>query len=254
MKREPELRSPSEAAGDEVNKIARRTWVALGVSAGAMAVASALIIITVWPTQNQVDRADKKAEKAGTRADRAQRKAEQTDQKADTANERSKQIVRFLKGDAGRPGLSGGAGKPGAPGRAPSPAEVAQAVRAYCSNNACRGATGSPGTPGVNGTDAPPVTIADLVAAIAAYCDPRGDCRGPAGPRGQDGQNGVQGDPGTSGETGAQGPPGAQGPAGPSPSPEQIAQAAAAYLASQTFQCVPNEDPPGTLTCQIAGP
>lgn len=228
-------------------------WTKLAI--GAVATALVSVLVTLVVVSGQSDTAQEKA----TSADQG---AEQADKKAEEAQDRSKATVRYLQGKRGSPGLSGkpgAAGKPGAPGkagRAPTPAEVGKAVRAYCDVNSCQGPSGPTGG---QGADAPRISVQDLVAAISQYCDSRGGCRGPAG---KDGSDGAKGDPGESvtgpqGETGATGPQGDAGPQGdqgsqgPPPSPEQILDAAAAFLVSSTFECTPQADPPGSFRCQI---
>lgn len=86
--------------------------------------------------------------------------------------------------------------------------EIALAVAAYCSGGTC------------SGTDGRDATTNDVAAAVATYCNRRGDCTGPAG---RPGSNGTDGGDGTDGADGA---PGA---AGPPPSDAQVAAAVAAY-------------------------
>lgn len=73
-----------------------------------------------------------------------------------------------------------------------TPAQVVAAVVSYCSAaNGCRGPTGADGTPGQNATDA---QVAD---AVTAYCSQSSNpCQGPAGATGAQGIQGVPGDPG----------------------------------------------------------
>lgn len=75
---------------------------------------------------------------------------------------------------------------------------------------------GPQGIPGVPGPVGPPPSFAEVVAALAQYCQ-GGRCRGPAGPAGEDGAPGPRGFAGDDGATGPQGPPGQSvtGPPGP---------------------------------------
>lgn len=112
-------------------------------------------------------------------------------------------------------------GKQGDPGPPPSAEQIAIAVEAFCRDNPaeCKGNDGKPGT------NAKDVTPEQVIAAIATYCDPRGQCKGDTGPGPDDAQilagvaaycaNGAcKGD---------------RGDAGPGPTEEQIAAAVAAY-------------------------
>ena len=80
-----------------------------------------------------------------------------------------------------------------------TPADVSQAVVAYCALRTC---VGSPGQPGASGAEGP-----------TGPQGPQGSqgATGPQGPAGPQGQPGAQG---PTGADGAQGPPGGQGPAG----------------------------------------
>lgn len=72
------------------------------------------------------------------------------------------------------------------------------------------GTAGANGTDGANGADAPPVTDAQLAAALTNLCG--GTCRGADGATGADGAKGADGTDGTNGTDGAVGPQGPQGP------------------------------------------
>lgn len=104
------------------------------------------------------------------------------------------------KGDRGEPGPAGPQGNPGQPGPPPSDAQVAQAVRLYCSGGRCVG---------------PGVSQAEVATAVARYCDARGECRGPEGQQGSEGSTG------------------ATGPQGPPPTDTQVASAVAAYCSTR---------------------
>lgn len=80
-----------------------------------------------------------------------------------------------------------------------------------------RDARGLPGRPGRDGRDAPPVTRADLLAVLEAYCAIR-ECRGPGPTQAQI----VQAVRSYCVDNGCAGAPGAQGPTGP---PGQIGRA-----------------------------
>lgn len=73
-----------------------------------------------------------------------------------------------------------------------TPAQVVAAVVSYCSTaNGCRGPSGADGQPGQNATDA------QVAAAVSAYCSQASNpCQGPAGPTGATGPSGAQGVPG----------------------------------------------------------
>jgi hypothetical protein len=133
-------------------------------------------------------------------------------------------------------------GPVGERGPGPTPAEVAEAVAAYCQGrNQC--------TP----------TAAVVAAAISTYCDNRGQCRGPSGVPGTPGPAGTPGADGKDGEPGKDGKdsvvPGPEGRQGPPPSDEQVAAAVAGYCAVQDgATCVGKTGEPGVgikqTTCE----
>lgn len=104
-----------------------------------------------------------------------------------------------------------------------TPAQIQDAVTAYCSTGLCKGNDGAPGVS---------VTPPQVAAAVASYCTRNGECRGPAG---REGTDGATGDPGTQGEA---------GPTGPPPSDAQVAEAVANYCASHD-QCRGPQGPEG---------
>jgi hypothetical protein len=66
---------------------------------------------------------------------------------------------------------------------AATPSKISAAVAALCANDACRGKQGN---------DAPPVTDAQLLAQVTAYCEAREDkCVGRPGKTGDQGKQGV---------------------------------------------------------------
>jgi hypothetical protein len=89
-----------------------------------------------------------------------------------------------------------------------TPADVTQAVVAYCALRGCVGQPGQPGAAGSAGAAGP--------QGPAGLPGPQGatGSQGPAGPAGPQGASGVDGSDGAQGEPGAQGPPGPAGPQG----------------------------------------
>ena len=85
-----------------------------------------------------------------------------------------------------------------------SDAAIALAVFNYCSGDRC----------------AKEPTPAQVAAAVATYCNARGECKGAVGKTGL---------PGETGATGATGATGSQGPAGPPPSDSQVLDAVRVY-------------------------
>lgn len=83
-------------------------------------------------------------------------------------------------------------------GQLPTFAQVRAAVQ---SCTACRGPAGENGQNGRNGTNAPPLTDAQLEAAVATYCAAHGQCAGPPG----ESITGPEGPPGPSGANGQDG-------------------------------------------------
>lgn len=115
--------------------------------------------------------------------------------------------------DVGIP-VPGPQGEQGDPGPPPSQADVLGAVALYCNQGLCDGADGSDATP------------QQVAQAVAAYCNDRGECRGRPGTSGSDGDDGEQGPPPSPeqiatavanycGESNCDGPAGPEGPAGP---------------------------------------
>lgn len=177
---------------------------------------------------------DKKATTAKKATDKVSRKVERQVIKLD-------RTITVL-GKAGVNGLPGKNGSPGPPGRdavvpfslqdviaglspkladrIPTAAQVVDACGSAC--------VGPAGRDGVDGRDAPPVTDAQLDAAVARYCDAHNQCQG---------AQGVQGATGPQGLPGADGAPGAQGPPGVSPT---------------QFVCQP-PNPDGTQNCTAVG-
>lgn len=135
-------------------------------------------------------------------AERAQIKADLLEQRSAFA-EANRRLV-----EAGErpvtPPLIGPQGLPGTAGRPPTSAEIRDAVDAYCAGGKCRGPAGGG------------VTRSEVAAAVSAFCDARGECRGPRGGAGSDGADG------TDGTTGPQGPP---------PTDAQVSAAVAAFCA-----------------------
>lgn len=85
---------------------------------------------------------------------------------------------------------------------------------------------------GERGPAGPGPSASEVLFAVTAYCDSRGNCRGPAGSPGPGGAKGEPGEPGPTGQTGADGATGARGPQGEQgrpPTAEEIAAAVAAY-------------------------
>lgn len=103
--------------------------------------------------------------------------------------------------EAARRGEQGEQGERGRRGPGPSDEQVDAAVERWCQVNGC---VGQP-------------TAAQVVEALATYCNDRGQC---IGPRGGDGRDGTDG---TDGAVGSQGPP---------PSDEQIVAALESYCAA----------------------
>jgi hypothetical protein len=89
-----------------------------------------------------------------------------------------------------------------------TPADVTQAVTAYCALRGCVGSPGQPGSAGSAGAAGPqgPVGPPGPQGATGS--------QGPAGPTGPQGAPGVNGSEGAQGQPGAQGPPGPAGPQG----------------------------------------
>jgi hypothetical protein len=89
-----------------------------------------------------------------------------------------------------------------------TPADVTQAVVAYCALRGCVGQPGQPGAAGSAGAAGP--------QGPAGLPGPQGatGSQGPPGPTGPQGAPGVNGSDGAQGEPGAQGPPGPAGPQG----------------------------------------
>ena len=96
--------------------------------------------------------------------------------------------------------------------QAVSPADVSQAVVAYCALHVCAGQPGQPGSAGAAGAAGPqgPSGPPGPQGATGAQGAPGGV--GPSGPAGADGSQGPQGEPGAQGPVGPAGPSGAQGP------------------------------------------
>ena len=107
-------------------------------------------------------------------------------------------------------------GPPGPTGPAgPTPSELAieSAVNLYCTS--------------IGGCIRGPSST-QVAAAVATYCNDRGECRGEQGKPGKDGTNGIDGINGSQGPQGVQGPP---------PSSDQIADAVTAYCGQPTLPC-----------------
>lgn len=126
------------------------------------------------------------------------------------------------------PPASGEPGRPGGAGRPPTDAEIDAAVARFCQGGFCRGDRGVPGERGEPGEDGEPgkdgesitgpegpqgppgetivgptgpgPTDAQVAAAVAAYCDAHGECRGEQGPQGEPGADSTE--PGPQGEPG----------------------------------------------------
>jgi hypothetical protein len=117
--------------------------------------------------------------------------------------------------------------------------------------------TPQPGPSGAAGERGPGPSENDIAVAVAAYCDSRGDCRGPAGApgasvkgdKGDPGESvqGEKGDPGASvkgdkgdtgdtGDTGATGDTGQQGEPGRPPTAEEILAQVQAFCAAN-YEC-----------------
>lgn len=108
------------------------------------------------------------------------------------------------KGDPGAKGDPGSQGSPGVQGPPPTAAQVAAAVSAYCTGGRCagRGPTATQVASAVatycnargecqgpKGKAAPPITEAQLSAAVGAFCgEDAGNCRGPRGEIGPSGR------------------------------------------------------------------
>lgn len=96
--------------------------------------------------------------------------------------------------------------------------------------------------PGAQGEPGRPPTHLEVLAAVASYCDSRGNCRGqtgatgPSGPAGPQGGAGERGADGAQGATGAAGSNGKDGAPGRPPTAEEIAAAVSAYCASGACQ------------------
>lgn len=131
-------------------------------------------------------------------------------------------------GKAGEPGENGAPGASGTPGVAGSPGVAGQngdnGAPGSKGDTGSQGQAGQPGDQGPKGDTGPPgaaPTLADISAAVAAYCAQHNECvgpqgqQGPQGDTGQPGQTGDQGPPGDKGDTGDQGPVGPPGPQGP---------------------------------------
>lgn len=195
-------------------------------------------------------------------ADRAQIKADLLEQRAAFAEANERLVEAGEKPVT--PPLTGPQGSPGASGRPPTPDEIRDAVDAYCAGGKCRGPAGAS------------VTRGEVAAAVTAFCDARGECRGPRGGAGSDGTDGTDG---SDGGAGPQGPPptdaqvsaavaafcadgrcrGAVGPAGP-PGPAGAAGVDGRGIASLICQSVPqltftvtfSDGTQRTITCTVA--
>ncbi len=81
-------------------------------------------------------------------------------------------------------------------GKEPTITQVAAAVATYCdSRGQCRGKQGEKGDDGET-IVGPPPTAEAVLAAVTNYCDSHDQCRGPKGDKGDDGTNGTDGRPG----------------------------------------------------------
>jgi hypothetical protein len=127
-----------------------------------------------------------------------------------------------LRGRTGKPGRTGSTGRAGRDAPALTAEGVAEGFAVWCRRMLCVGANGEPGK------DAPPVTRAELMAALTELCG--GSCNGrDAPPPTQDQVNAAcaaglcpasTGPPGPQGATGEQGPQGP--PAPPAPCDESL--------------------------------
>lgn len=134
-----------------------------------------------------------------------QEKAKET---VNAVQTQSDDIVSFLKGDQGLPGVPGANGEIGTPGNpgargepGPPGSEGPKGEMGAKGSTGAVGGAGAPGAPGAAGA-----------AGVAGE-------RGPAGPAGAKGERGATGPTGATGPIGPAGPAGAQGAAGPAGPP-----------------------------------
>ncbi len=186
----------------------RKPWFIIAV----MAVAGAFAVFVVLTFQQGREATDERADVAQKDAEKAKAEvvtAKDTIREVRTILVRKGIAVRGPDGLRGGPGPVGRRGPQGLPGATGSPGRV-----------------GEQGMPGRPGDPAPPVTIAQLAAAleIIKACD-NDACDGPAG---RDGVDGVDGAPGVDGQDGS------DGADAPPPSDEQVATALAALCGACT--------------------
>lgn len=224
----------------------RRVLVFCGMAALTSVLISTVLAITVLTTRSDVSVNRSNAVTAKKRANVAQDTAAVAKTKAAVIEHKQKALKRQViqtrvlvretrtilkqKGILGKTGATGRAGLAGSPGPGPTATQINDAVTAYCASNPCgrpptveqvleglqRCSEGG-GCRGSDGKDAPAPTDMQLMAAVAAYCAPRGGCAG------------VQGIPGADG-----GP----GPQGPGPSDEQVQAAVDTYCTTH-MNCAP---------------
>jgi hypothetical protein len=141
-------------------------------------------------------------------------RAKAATQKADEAKRKVKVITQRIDGNPGKPGIQGPIGSRGPMGP-----------------QGLTGPQGPFGIPGALGSEGQ---------------------QGEVGPIGPQGPPGADGAPGAEGPQGPEGPAGPPGPEGPPPTDQQVADAVAAYFATHSFTCSP-EDPlnPLVLTCTV---
>lgn len=135
-------------------------------------------------------------------------------------------------------------------GPAPTQVQVAAAVAAYCDDRGqCRGPAGEDGE-SITGHRGPAPSDEQIAAAVDSYCASRDGCRGPAGADGEDST--VPGPPGPQGEQGPQGETGPTGPQGEPGPPGPAAPPAESFtftFLGVTYDC---RDPEGdgAYTCE----
>lgn len=170
----------------------RKRWWIIGLM-GAMILLACLTIASAWIVYDTYHSAAQRGTNLA-----AQVRAACADPKVDTAElgslcDRADKVVEQAPTP---PTVKGATGDTGPAGPPPTSAQVAAAIRAYCSTGLCRGRT---------------ITSAQVRQAVHAYCAERNRCKGPAGVKGVTGATGPTGATGDRGPAGQDGKDGANG-------------------------------------------
>lgn len=146
-------------------------------------------VLSILDLQQDTDRAEDRVVESNKRLDKAEAAASAlTDQVRDLGGRpviNPEDLEKALEGRSGT---------------APTDADVSFAVQLYCADGRC------------NGRDP---SISQVAAAVATYCNRRGECKGPKG------------------EVGVTGQVGEPGPTGPPPSVESVMSAVVTYCSSR---------------------